>query len=557
MNKVVAALLSIPLLVFSLHSGAQNKSIRKAYSFDNLPVIAKTGFKKDTISILKYGAKNDGITLNTSSINQAITVCSQSGGGVVVIPEGLWLSGPIELKSNVNLHLKKNALLQFTKDFDQYPLVEGNWEGLPQMRNQSPIWASNQQNIAITGYGIIDGGGEAWRMVKKEKLTESQWQKLIRQGGVLSEDKKTWYPSEKSLKGSKMKNAGVITKEKDAAFYAEIKDFLRPNLLVLNRCKRILLEGVTFQNSPAWNLHPLMSEDVTVRNVYAKNPWYAQNGDGIDLESCKNVLIEGSTFDVGDDGICIKSGRDAAGRKRGMPTENVVIRHSTVYHAHGGFVIGSEMSGGARNIFISDCSFIGTDIGLRFKTTRGRGGVVENIYARNINMKDIAGEAILFDMYYAAVDPVPLTGEKRAAPKVELLPVTEETPVFRKFYISNIVCDGASKAVFVRGLPEMSISDIYMDKLVIKASEGLDIQEAKNIRLSDLQLDIKNASPLIYIQNGKSVSLNNIGYTNADLLIRVNGDKNNGVKLSATTTSKAKSLKEFGHGATADVLEIK
>ncbi|MNL23582.1 hypothetical protein D3C87_1449770 [compost metagenome] len=172
-------------------------------------------------------------------------------------------------------------------------------------------------------------------------------------------------------------------------------------------------------------------------------------------------------------------------------------------------------------------------------------------------MKDIAGEAILFDMYYAAVDPVPLSGEKRAAPKVELLPVTEETPVFRKFYISNIVCDGASKAVFVRGLPEMSISDIYMDKLIIKANEGLDIQEATNIRLSDLQLDIKNASPLIYIQNGKSVSLNNIGYTNADLLIRVNGDKNNGIKLSATTTSKAKSLKEFGHGATADVLEIK
>ena len=557
MNKVVAALLSLSLFVVSLHSGAQNKVTRKAYSFDNLPVIARTSFKKDTVSILKYGAKNDGITLNTISINQAITACSQRGGGVVVIPEGLWLTGPIELKSNVNLHLKKNALLQFTKDFDQYPLVEGNWEGLPQMRNQSPIWASNQQNIAITGYGIIDGGGEAWRMVKKEKLTESQWQKLTQQGGVLGEDKKTWYPSEKSLKGSKMKNAGLITREKNAAFYAEIKDFLRPNLLVLNRCKRILLEGVTFQNSPAWNLHPLMSEDITVRNVYAKNPWYAQNGDGIDIESCKNVLIEGSTFDVGDDGICIKSGRDAAGRKRGMPTENVVIRHSTVYHAHGGFVIGSEMSGGARNIFISDCSFIGTDIGLRFKTTRGRGGVVENIYAKNINMKDIAGEAILFDMYYAAVDPVPLTGEKRAAPKVELLPVTEETPVFRKFYISNIVCDGASKAVFVRGLPEMSISDIYMDRLTIKANEGLDIQEATNIQLSDLQLDIKNTRPLIYIQNGKSVSLNHIGYKGADLLIRVNGDKNSGLKLSGTATSKAKLLKEFGHGAAADVLEIK
>ncbi|ACU03376.1 glycoside hydrolase family 28 protein [Pedobacter heparinus] len=554
MKQIVSAILAIPLLISTFQAGAQNK---KAYSFDNLPVIAKTFFKKDTINILKYGAKNDGITLNTKSINQAITDCNKRGGGVVVIPEGLWLTGPIELKSNVNLHLKKNALLQFTKDMDQYPLVEGNWEGLPQMRNQSPIWASNQQNIAITGYGIVDGGGEAWRMVKKDKLTESQWKSLLASGGVVGEDNKSWYPSAKSLKGAKMKNAGVITKDKDAAFYAEIKDFLRPNLLVLNRCKRVLLEGVTFQNSPAWNLHPLMSEDITIRNVYAKNPWYAQNGDGLDIESCKNVLVEGSTFDVGDDGICIKSGRDAEGRKRAMPTENVVIRHSTVYHAHGGFVIGSEMSGGAKNIFISDCTFIGTDIGLRFKTTRGRGGVVENIYARNINMKDIPGEAILFDMYYAAVDPVPLTGEKRETPKVELLPVTEETPVFRKFYISNVVCDGAAKAVFIRGLPEMSISDIFLDNLTIKAKEGLDIQEAKNISLSNVHLDIKNAKPLIYIQNGSSVTLSNISYTNAELLFRINGAKNSNIKLTGTATSKAAVKTEFGHGAQADVLEIK
>nr|WP_121273776.1 glycoside hydrolase family 28 protein [Pedobacter schmidteae] len=526
------------------------------YSFDNLPVVATTSFRNDTISIVKYGAKNDGITLNTKSINQAIADCSKRGGGVVVIPEGLWLTGPVELKSNVNLHLKKNALLQFTKDFNQYPLVEGNWEGIPQMRNQSPIWAVGQQNIAITGYGIIDGGGDAWRMVKKDKLTESQWNKLVGSGGVLSENQKNWYPSEKSLKGSKMKDAGVITKDKDAAFYAEIKDFLRPNLLVLTSCKKVLLEGVTFQNSAAWNLHPLMTEDLTIRNVYAKNPWYAQNGDGLDLESCKNVWVEGSTFDVGDDGICIKSGRDAAGRKRGMPTENVVIKNSTVYHAHGGFVIGSEMSGGARNIFISDCTFIGTDIGLRFKTTRGRGGVVENIYARNINMKDIAGEAILFDMYYAAVDPVPLTGEKRDAPKVELLPVTEATPVFRKFYINNVVCDGAEKALFVRGLPEMSISDIYLNNLTIKAKDGIDVQEAKNIQINNAHLDIRNTRPLIYIQNGKSIGLKNIRYNDANLLFRIYGDKNSDIKLAETDAKKAKKTAEFGHGSVAGVLQI-
>ncbi len=557
MKKIVSAILAVPLFVLSLSVNGQSTSAAKEYSFDNLPVVAATTFKTDTVSILQYGAKNDGLTLNTKSINQAITDCSKRGGGVVVIPEGLWLTGPIELKSNVNLHLKKNSLLQFTKDLNQYPLVEGNWEGTPQMRNQSPIWALRQENIAITGYGIIDGAGEAWRMVKKDKLTESQWKKLVASGGVLSENNKIWYPSEKSFKGSTIKNAGVLSKEKDAAYYAGIKDFLRPNLMVLTSCKRVLLEGVTFQNSPAWNLHPLMTEDLTLRNVYVKNPWYAQNGDGLDLESCKNVLVEGSTFDVGDDGICIKSGRDAAGRERGMPTENVVIRNSTVYHAHGGFVIGSEMSGGARNIFISDCTFIGTDIGLRFKTTRGRGGIVENIHARNINMKDIPGEAILFDMYYAAVDPVPLTGEKREAPKVELLPVTEETPVFRKFYISNVVCDGAEKAVFVRGLPEMNISDIYLDNLTIKSNEGIDIQEAKNIQITNAHLDIKKASPLIYIQNGKSIGLKNIQYTNADLLVRINGNENADIKITGTDTSKAKAKSEFGHGAEARVLQIK
>ena len=379
-----------------------------------LPVIQKTSFRKDTVNILKSGAKADGVTLNTKAINDAIDGLSRKGGGVIVVPEGLWLTGPIELKSNINLHLKKNALLQFSSDFNQYKLVEGNWEGLPQMRNQSPISATGATNIAITGFGIIDGAGEAWRMVKKDKLTESQWKKLVASGGVLSDDKKSWYPSEAWLKANKLKNPGQISPEKTPEFYNEIKDFLRPNLLVLAKCNKILLEGVTFQNSPAWCLHPLMSENITIKNINVKNPWYAQNGDGLDLESCKNVLVENSVFDVGDDGICIKSGRDAEGRKRGMPTQNVIVKNCTVYAAHGGFVIGSEMSGGARNIWVDDCTFIGTDIGLRFKTTRGRGGVVENIFINNVTMKNIPGEAILFDMYYAAQDPIALSGEKMA-----------------------------------------------------------------------------------------------------------------------------------------------
>ncbi|MET4137947.1 polygalacturonase [Pedobacter sp. UYP1] len=497
-----------------------NAQPKETDPFAHLPVVKEPVFKNDTLSILKYGAVNDGVTLNTIPINQAIAASSKNGGGVVLIPEGMWLTGPIELKSNVNLHLQKNALLQFTKDLNQYKLVEGNWEGVAQMRNQSPIWANDEENIAITGYGIIDGAGDVWRMVKKDKLTESQWKARIASGGLMNEEKKIWYPSEKTFKGAGMKDPGLITPDKSAEFYDTIKDFLRPNLLVLNNCKQILLEGVTFQNSPAWNLHPLLCSDLTVRNVYVKNPWYAQNGDGIDIESCKNVLIEGSTFDVGDDGICIKSGRDAAGRKRGIPTENVVIRNSTVYHAHGGFVIGSEMSGGAKNIYITDCTFIGTDIGLRFKTTRGRGGIVEGIYARNINMKDIVGEAILFDMYYAAVDPIVLAGEKREAPQIKSVPVTEETPIFRDFHISNIVCDGASKAIFIRGLPELNISNIYFNHLTIKSKEGIDLQEAKNIQLKDINLIVEQSKPLIRIQSGNNVSYKNLDPATRSLLLK-------------------------------------
>ena len=544
MNRVISFFV---FFICTFSASAQN---------NKLPVVKQTAFKKDSFYITKYGAKADGITLNTNSINSAINDCSKKGGGIVVIPAGLWLTGPIELKSNVNLHLRKSALLQFTDDFNQYKLVAGNWEGLPQMRNQSPLWATGATNIAITGSGIIDGNGDAWRMVKKDKLTETQWKKLVASGGALSEDKKTWYPTEQSVKGSAIKNPGEITPDKTPEFYESVKDFLRPNLLVFTNCKQVLLEGATFQNSPAWCLHPLMCEDLTVRNVYVKNPWYAQNGDGIDVESCKNVLIENSVFDVGDDGICIKSGRDEAGRKRGMPTENLIARNCTVYHAHGGFVIGSEMSGGARNLYVENCTFIGTDIGLRFKTTRGRGGIVENIFINNIAMKDIVGEAILFDMYYAAQDPIPLAGEKREPPRVETLPVSEATPQFRNFHIRNVVCNGAEKAIFVRGLPEMNVKNIVMEDMVIQARKGLDMTEGSDITLRNVNLVTKDINPVMNIHNSKNITLNKISYLDADLLLNVTGEKSSGIAVTSTDVKKAKKTVELNYGAKETAVKL-
>ncbi|HEU5166884.1 MAG TPA: glycoside hydrolase family 28 protein [Chitinophagaceae bacterium] len=525
---------------------------------EKLPVIKSPVFKKDTISIKKYGAVADGNTLNTKSINTAIDALSKKGGGIVLVPSGLWLTGPIILKNNINLHLAAGATLLFTPDKSEYPLVKANWEGLPQMRNQSPISATNAINIAITGKGIIDGNGDVWRAVKNDKLTESQWKKKVASGGVLSEDKKTWYPSEEFMKGSKMQNPGMISSAKDAAFYQGVKDFLRPNLVLLTSCKYILLEGVTFQNSPAWCLHPLMCENLTVRNVFVKNPWYAQNGDGIDAESCKNVLIENSVFDVGDDALCMKSGRDADGRKRGMPIENVIIRGCTVYAAHGGFVIGSEMSGGARNIYVSNCTFIGTDIGLRFKTTRGRGGIVENIFIKDIYMKDIPAEAILFDMYYMAKDPVVLAGEKRELPKVEFKTVDETTPQFRNFHISNVYCNGAEKGIFVRGLPEMHVKDIVLENMVLQANKGIDVQEASGISFKNIKIISAETDPVVDIVQSDNLVFDNITYKNgAELLFRVNGDRSKNISIKNTDASKAKEKITYELGATEKSITIK
>jgi polygalacturonase len=543
MNKSV---ILFAMMACSLSALAQSKS-----PIPTLPV-----FRKDTIRVTQTGAKGDGYALNTVSIQKAIDQQSSQGGGVVLVTPGLFVTGPIVLKTGVNLHIQSGATLLFSSDKSLYPLVEANWEGLPQMRNQSPISATGASRIAITGAGVIDGNGDAWRMVKKDKLTESNWKKLVASGGILSEDKKTWYPSTTALKGSQMQNPGVISPDKDAAFYESIKDFLRPNMVLLTSCKDVWLQGVTFQNSPAWCLHPLMCENLTVQQINVKNPWYAQNGDGIDVESCKNVLIEHSVFDVGDDALCMKSGRDAAGRQRAKPTENVLIRNCLVYAAHGGFVIGSEMSGGVRNIEVSQCTFIGTDIGLRFKSTRGRGGVVENIYIHDIYMKDIPGEAILFDLYYAAKDPLPLAGEVRELPAVVQMPVDETTPIFRNFVIRDVYTNGAAKAIFIRGLPEMPVQNISLENMVFQSKKGVDLQEAQQVRLKNVKLYTKGTQPIIDITQSNQISLVGMEVNNpAAIKLRLNGDRCKAIMLSKSNINPANEA-AFELGANSQSLQV-
>lgn len=527
---------------------AKAQTAKSPYSWKNLPKITEPKFRRDTLSIEKFGAIADGLTLNTISINKAIATCSAKGGGVVLVPGGVWLTGPVEMKNNVNLHIERDAILLFSDDFDQYPLVEGTYEGRTSARNQSPIFGNNLENIAITGRGIIDGNGDVWRMVGKDKLTEREWKAKKASGGLVSADDRIWFPSAKTKLAFDTKRGTALLPGQTLKDFEEIKDFLRPNLLVFTNCKKVLLEGVTFQNSPAWCLHPVLCEDLTIRNVFAKNPDYAQNGDGLDVESCKNVLIEGCTFDVGDDGICIKSGKDEEGRKRGKPTENVIIRNNVVYKAHGGFVIGSEMSGGARNIFVYDCSFIGTDIGLRFKTTRGRGGVVENIFVKNIRMKDIEGDAILWDMYYFAKSPKP--GEV-----IEVPPVTDATPRFRNFQISNIVCNGAKRGIFIRGLPEMKVKDIELSNIVLKTDKGAEIIEANDIRMKDVTLISDKESPVVYVESGSNITLNGFKYSpNAGLLFSINGDKNANIRVQNANVPNNPDKVAFNNGANPSVL---
>ena len=473
--------------------------------------IVGTNFKKDTVLITQFGAIPDGVTINTIAINNAIQQIHSNGGGVVLIPAGEWLTGPIVLKSNVNLHITKGAIVAFTSDFAQYPLVVSSFEGVDAARCQSPITAEGQENIAITGAGIINGNGIFWRPLKKEKLSESEWKNHLQNyGGALTADKKTWYPSKAAVEAAKSKDIGKLIGDKKLADFESIKDFLRPNMVRINNCKRVLIEGVTLENSPAWTTHIVMSSQITVRDLKVKNPWWGTNTDAIDLESCSNVLLDNCVFDTGDDGITLKSGRDEEGRKRGVPTQNVIIKNCTVYRSHGGFVVGSEMSGGVKNIYVNDCSFIGSDIGLRFKTVRGRGGMVENIYVNNINMKDIVGEAILFDMYYAAVDPIKLVGEQVSTPVVEKFPITAATPQFQNFYFNQIVCNGARKAVFIRGLPEMHIKNVQLSNLMMVANEGVQVEEADQIAIRNSTIISNPAIPILTVSNGMRIEIDTI-----------------------------------------------
>ena len=377
-------------LVFcSLSCSVQDKRLHNLYSDlpFQMPQVKEPAIPSHSVTLTDFGAVGDGTTLCTDAFAQAFEALGKRGGGRLIVPDGIWFTGPVGLKSHTELHLADNAVIVFSADQDLYPIIDTNFEGLDMKRCLSPIHAEGATDIAITGKGIIDGNGAPWRELKKRKVGDDIWKATVKSGGVLSDDGKVWYPDE-GYKKARL-TAGSLNKQADSLDLQEIKTFLRPVLVSLRNCENVLLEDATFQNSPAWNIHPLWCKNVIVRNIIVRNPHYSTNGDGIDIEACENVVLVDSSFDVGDDAICIKSGKDQDGRRHGKACHNLIIDGCTVYHGHGGFVIGSEMSGGAHDILVRNCRFIGTDVGLRFKSARGRGGVVKDIWCRDIYMKDI------------------------------------------------------------------------------------------------------------------------------------------------------------------------
>ena len=494
----------------SVAQTSNSEAVYKGIEF-KMAIVKEPVIPNNSVNIKDFGAVSGGDVLNTEAFAKAIEAVSNKGGGKVIIPAGIWLTGPIILKSKLELHAEAGALIKFSTDKSLYPLIETSFEGLNTWRCISPLYGKNLEDVAFTGKGVWDGSGEVWRQAKRSKLTEGQWKKFVASGGVVNKSQTSWYPSEVFMNASEGADQNVRLDLKTKEDFEKIHDFLRPVLVSIQNSKRVLFDGPVFQNSPAWNIHPLMIEDLIVRNVSVRNPWFSQNGDGLDVESCKNVLVENSSFDVGDDAICIKSGKDKDGRDRKKPCENIIVRNNIVYHGHGGVTVGSEMSSGVKNMHVSNCTFMGTDVGLRFKSNRGRGGVVENIFISDIFMTDIPSQAISFNLYYGGKSIAETLEEGGTAVENKAIPVDEKTPQFKNITMKNITIAGAQQAVFLQGLPEMNLENIEISNLKAKAEKGFTIIDAKGIKITNADLDIKDSS-VFTIFNAKDLLVKNVEF---------------------------------------------
>lgn len=416
-------------------------------------------------NVTEFGAIPDGITSCTLAFTATVNSCSKAGGGTVYVPAGTFLTGTIRLKSNINLNLDSGAVLIFTNDITEYPVVNSRWEGIQGPVYSSCIYAENEENIAITGRGKLDGQGDFW------------WKRVKHNTNL--------YP--------------------------------RPKLISFQGCNNVLIEGVTLINSPSWTVNPICCENVTIDKIWIKNPTESPNTDGVNPESCKNVHISNCHIDVGDDCITIKSGTENTTPK--VPCENITITNCTMVHGHGGVVIGSEMSGDVRNVTISNCIFEGTDRGIRMKSRRGRGGVIEDIRINNIVMKDVLCPFIANLYYYCG----PKGKDKYVWDKLPY-PITAETPTFRRIHFSNITArDVSAAAGFLYGLAEMHVEDVSFDNISIAMAKdaepgmpdmmsnlapmkqrGFFCSNVSNISFNNVTIS-NHEGPAFYVENGINI----------------------------------------------------
>lgn len=415
-------------------------------------------FSKKDFLITKYGAKSGGADDCTDAIRKAIDECNKKGGGRVVVPAGEFLTGAIHLKSNVNLHVSKGATLKFSKDSRSFlPVVFTRWEGMECMNYSPFIYAFEQENIAVTGEGTLDG-----------QSNESFW---LWHGNA----KYGWKEGMPNQKPDRAKLYEMMDKNvpiKDRVFGEG--HYLRPQFVQPYRCKNVLIENLTIVNSPMWEIHPVLCENVTVKNLKINS--HGPNNDGCDPESCKDVLIENCFFDTGDDCIAIKSGRNDDGRRINVPTENVIVRGCTMRDGHGGITIGSEISGGVRNVFGENCRMDSPNLdhALRVKNNATRGGLLENFYFRDITIGQVAHAVITIDFNY----------EEGAKGKY--------TPVMRNFVAENVKSGKSNYVLDAQGFENAPIYGIQIKNSTFdNVANGVMAANLKDTKLENVRVNGK------------------------------------------------------------------
>lgn len=406
-------------------------------------------FPRQDFDIGSYGADPTDLGKTTKAINDAIAACAKAGGGRVVIPAGIWPTGAIVLKSRVNLYLSKGATLRFSTDPGDYPLVLTRFEGVECMNYSPLIYAYGEHDIAITGEGTLDGQADAthwWDWAKQAR--DPKYGNAV---GRLGEMTEAGIPVEKRVIGDKGR--------------------LRPNFVQPYRCRNVLLEGFKIMRSPMWELHPVLCENVTVRGVRIDST--GPNNDGCDPESCKNVLIERVTFNTGDDCIAIKSGRNADGRRIGRPSENIVIRDCQMIGGHGGVSLGSEASGGIRNIYVRDCHMGSPNLNraLRIKSNSYRGGYITDIVFRDVTVDQVADDILQVTLDY---------GEGNGGPF---------KPRMGRVLMQNVVCRKAKRAFDIAGYPDnpidlIDVRDCVFDNVANPAFITSAEVRARNVRIN-------------------------------------------------------------------------